>query len=63
MKLYSAENNKKFSEVFELNHTKEKKILYMIENSKIYLNISNFIDIKKKLSVINNQNEKKTKKN
>jgi|TARA_X000001036_G_C20609626_1_gene778441 hypothetical protein len=41
-----------------------EQVIYMpIENSKIYLNISNFIDIKKKLSVINNQNEKKTKKN
>ena len=34
-----------------------EQVIYMpIENSKIYLNISNFIDIKKKLSVINNQN-------
>ena len=41
-----------------------EQVIYMpIENSKIYLNISNFIDIKKKLSVINNQNEKKIKKN
>tara|TARA_B100001059_G_scaffold11671_1_gene9438 strand:+ start:1995 stop:2333 length:339 start_codon:yes stop_codon:yes gene_type:complete len=41
-----------------------EQVIYMpIENSKIYLNISNFIDIKKKLSVINNQNEKKTRKN
>ena len=41
-----------------------EQVIYMpIENSKIYLNISNFIDIKKKLSVINNQNEKKTIKN
>ena len=41
-----------------------EQVIYMpIENSKIYLNISNFIDIKKKLSVINNKNKKKTKKN
>ena len=35
MKLYSDENNKKFSKIFELNNNKEKKIMYMAENSKI----------------------------
>tara|TARA_B100001094_G_C17677527_1_gene551802 strand:- start:257 stop:595 length:339 start_codon:yes stop_codon:yes gene_type:complete len=34
-----------------------------IENSKIFLSFSNFIDISKKISAFNNQNEKKTKKN
>ena len=34
-----------------------------IKNSKIFLSLSNFTDIKKKISVFNNQNEKKTKKN
>ena len=36
MKLYTEIKNEKFSEVFELNNeNKEKKIFYMIENSKI----------------------------
>ena len=36
MKLYAGRNKEKFSEVFELdNGDKEKKILYMLENSKI----------------------------
>jgi hypothetical protein len=34
-----------------------------IKNSKIFLSISNFTDIQKKISIFNNQNEKKTKKN
>jgi len=34
-----------------------------IENSKIFLSFSNFIDMKKKISILNNKNEKKTKKN
>ena len=55
MKLYSAENNKKFSEVFELNHTKEKKILYMIENSKIYKLMINKIKKVRSISLIKNQ--------
>ena len=36
MKLYTEVKNKKFLEVFELNNNnKQKKIFYMIENSKI----------------------------
>ena len=36
MKLYTEVQKKKFSEIFELNYdNKQKKILYMLENSKI----------------------------
>ena len=36
MKLYTETKNKKFSEIFELNNdSKQKKILYMLESSKI----------------------------
>ena len=36
IKLYTESKNKKFSEIFELNNdNKQKKILYVIENSKI----------------------------
>ena len=36
MKLYTENKNEKFSEVFELNNdNKQKKVFYMIENSKI----------------------------
>tara|TARA_Y100000590_G_scaffold224009_1_gene253371 strand:+ start:3948 stop:5099 length:1152 start_codon:yes stop_codon:yes gene_type:complete len=36
MKLYAESSDKKFSEVFELNNEgKERKVLYMLENSKI----------------------------
>ena len=34
-----------------------------IENSKIFLSFSNFIDVKEKISVFYNLNEKKIKKN
>ena len=34
-----------------------------IKSSKVFLNLANFIDMKKKVSKINNKNEKKTKKN
>ena len=34
-----------------------------IKNSKIFLSFSNFIDMKKKISILNNKNEKKTKNN
>tara|TARA_B100000767_G_scaffold162810_1_gene152792 strand:+ start:3172 stop:3510 length:339 start_codon:yes stop_codon:yes gene_type:complete len=34
-----------------------------IKSSKVFLNLTNFIDMKKKVSKINNKNEKKTKKN
>ena len=34
-----------------------------IENSKIFLSLSNFTDIKKKISILKNLDEKKTKKN
>ncbi len=36
MKIYTESKNEKFSEIFELNNdNKQKKILYMLENSKI----------------------------
>ena len=36
MKLYTEIKNRKFSKIFELNNdSKEKKIFYMMENSKI----------------------------
>jgi hypothetical protein len=34
-----------------------------IHNSKIFLNFSSFVEIQKKISLLNYQNEKKTKKN
>ena len=34
-----------------------------IENSKIFLSLSNFTDIQKKISILKNLNDKKTKKN
>ena len=34
-----------------------------IKSSKVFLNLTNFTDMKKKVSKINNKNEKKTKKN
>ena len=34
-----------------------------INNSNIFLNLSNFTDTQKKISILNKQNEKKTKKN
>jgi hypothetical protein len=34
-----------------------------INNSKIFLNLSNFTDIQRKISILNKKNEKKTKKN
>ena len=34
-----------------------------IKNSKIFLSLSNFTDIQKKISIIKNQDEKETKKN
>ena len=33
------------------------------KSSKVFLNLTNFTDMKKKVSKINNKNEKKTKKN
>ena len=48
----------------------EKKIIVLsqnnyspIKNSKIFLKLSNFINLQNKISIFNNQNEKKTKKN
>ena len=36
MKLYTESKNKKFAEIFELNNNnRQKKILYVVENSKI----------------------------
>ena len=48
----------------------EKKIIMLgqinyspIKNSKIFINLSNFNSMQKKISTFNNLNEKKTKKN
>ena len=48
----------------------EKKIIMLgqinyspIKNSKIFISLSNFTSIQKKISTFNNLNEKKTKKN
>ena len=54
MKLYSEEKNKKISKVFELNKEKsEKKILYLIKNSKIMKLMMNRIKNIKSISVKN----------
>ena len=53
MKLYTTKN-KKFSEIFELNNSnKEKKILYMFENSKMMKLMMNKIKQIKSISVKN----------
>ena len=52
MKLYTEIKNHKFSEVFELNKdNKEKKILYMVENSKIMKCMINKIKQIKSISI------------
>ena len=35
MKLYTEVKDRKFSEIFELNKNKQKKVLYMLRNSKM----------------------------
>ena len=56
MKLYTEIENKKFSEVFELNNeNKQKKILYNLENSKIIKFMVNKIKEIKSISVIKNK--------
>jgi len=58
MKLYTENTNKKFSEIFELNyHNKQKKILYMLENSKMIKLMLNKI---KKIKNISFKNYQKT---
>ncbi len=51
MKLYSEEKNQKFSKVFELNNNKQKKIMYIIENSKIMKLMINKIKKTKSISL------------
>ena len=52
MKLYTEIKNEKFSEIFELNNdNKRKKILYMLENSKITKLMLNKIKQIKSISV------------
>ncbi len=55
MKLYSTPDNKNFSKIFELNQTKDKKVLYMIENSKIYKLMMNKVKKIRSIKVIKNQ--------
>ena len=56
MKLYSNHKGKKFTEIFDINNTKDNKILYMIENSKIMKVMSD------KIKKINSISVKKNKK-
>ena len=56
MKLYTEEKNGNFSEVFQLNNNvKKKKILYMVENSKIIKIMMNKIKRIKSISIKNNE--------
>ena len=56
MKLYTENENKSFSELFQLNNIKkEKKILYMIENSKLIKNMNNKIKNIKNITLIKNK--------
>ena len=56
MKLYTESKNKKFSEIFEINSDKrQKKILYMIENSKIMKFMMSKIKQIKSISVKNHE--------
>jgi len=56
MKLYTEDQNNKFSKIFELNHdNKSQKILYMIENSKIMKLMEHKIDQIKSITVIRNK--------
>ena len=52
MKLYTESKNKKFSEIFKINsNNRQKKILYMIENSKMMKFMMNKIKKTKSISV------------
>ena len=56
MKLYAGNNKEKFSEVFKLDdEDKKKKILYMLENSKIMKLMINKIKKIKSISIKNNK--------
>ena len=56
MKLYTESKNKKFSEIFEINSDNgQKKILYMIENSKIMKFMMSKIKQIKSISVKNHE--------
>ena len=56
MKLYTSNENTKFSEIFELNNeNKQKKILYVLENSKITQLMMEKIKRIKNISLIKNE--------
>ena len=56
MKLYTEIKDKKFSKIFELNNdSKQKKILYMLENSKITKLMINKIKQIRSISLINHK--------
>ena len=56
MKLYAGNNKEKFSEVFELDdEDRKKKILYMLENSKIMKLMIKKIKKIKSISIKNNK--------
>ena len=56
MKLYTENQNKEFSEIFELNNdNKKKKVFYMLENSKIMIDMIKKIKKTKSISIINNK--------
>ena len=56
MKLYTEIKDKKFSKIFELNNdNKQKKILYMLENSKITKLMFNKIKQIRSISLINHK--------
>ena len=56
MKLYTENQNKEFSEIFELNNdNKKKKVFYMLENSKIIRDMIKKIKKTKSISIINNK--------
>ena len=56
MKLYTESKNKKFSEIFEINSdNRQKKILYMIENSKMIKFMMSKIKQIKSISVKNHE--------
>jgi len=56
MKLYAENESKNFSELFQFNNKKkEKKILYMIENSKLIKNMTNKVKNIKNINLIKNE--------
>ena len=55
MKLYTQNENKEISEVFEINkENKNKKVFYMLENSKIIKSMLNKIKNKKSITIKKN---------